>query len=130
MPPTRDENIFRQVWSDCWRNLFFFGTLFVGIIALGTYYRWLGLALFVIFALVTLRDILKLLLAVGLGVIVLPLTIMAALKIVPISSPQGRVDEVYLLNANAIILMQLFVLVGYNLFLYNHFFVIGTTVLR
>jgi hypothetical protein len=130
MATARDEHIFRQVWSDCWRSLFFFGALFGGIIVLGSYYRWLGLALFVIFALVTLRDILKLLLAVGLGVIVLPLTIMAALKIVPISGQQGRVDEVYLLNANAIIVMQLFVLVGYNLFLYNHFFIIGTTVLR
>jgi hypothetical protein len=119
----RDETIFRQVWSDCWRSLFFFGTMLGGIVLLGSYYRWLGLLLFTIFALVTLRDILKLLFAVGLGVLVLPFTIMAVLKIAPINGPRGVVDEVYILNANAIILMQLFVLIVYNLFLYNHFFI-------
>jgi len=65
--------------------------------------------LFTIFALVTLKDILRLLMAIGLGVLVLPFTIMAALKIAPISGQQGFGNEFHLLNANAIILMQLFV---------------------
>src|SRR6266487_1745369 len=112
-----DANIFRQVWSDCWKSLFFFGSLLIGIILVGSFSRWLGLTLFTIFALVTLRYILRLLYAFGLGVLVVPLTIMAALKIVP-TGAQRLWDEVSLLNANAVILMQLFVLISYNLFLY------------
>jgi hypothetical protein len=118
-----DELIFRQVWADCWKSLFFFGTLLACIIFVGSFSRWLGLVLFSIFAVVTLRDILRLLFAVGLGVLVLPFTLMAALKMVPVSDSRLRGDEVYLLNANAIVVMQLFVLVTYNLFLYNYFFI-------
>ena len=129
MERDRDETIFRQVWHDCLKSLFFFGSLLIGIMLLGSLARWLGLVLFTIFALVTLRDSLRLLLAIGLGVLVLPFTIMAALKIVPISAQRGFGNEFHLLNANAIILMQLFVLVGYNLLLYSHFFIPGNTLL-
>ena len=117
-----DENIFRQVWHDCLKSLFLFGSLLLGIVLLGSLARWLGVVLFTLFALVTLKDILRLFMAVGLGVLVLPFTIMAAFKIAPISGQQGFGNEFHLLNANAIIIMQLFVLIGYNLFLYSHFF--------
>ena len=122
MERDRDESIFWQVSYDCLKSLFVFGSLLLGIVLLGSLARWLGLVLFTIFALVTLKDILRLLMAIGLGVLVLPFTIMAALKIAPISGQQGFGNEFHLLNANAIILMQLFVLIGYNLFLYTHFF--------
>jgi hypothetical protein len=122
MTQDRDESIFQEVWHDCWKSLFLFGSLLIGILLLGSIARWLGLALFTIFALVTLKDILRLLMAIGLGVLVLPFTIMAAFKI---RSNSDVGNGVYLLNANAIILMQLFVLVGYNFFLYNHFFITG-----
>ena len=125
MTHDRDESIFHEVWHDCWKSLFLFGSLFIGILLLGSIARWLGLVLFTIFALVTLKDILRLLMAIGLGVLVLPFTIMAAFKICPNSDRQGIGNGVHLLNANAIILMQLFVLVGYNFFLYNHFFITG-----
>jgi len=128
MERDRDESIFRQVWYDCLRSLFFFGSLLLGIILLGSLSRWLGLALFTIFALVTLKDILRLLMAVGLGVLVLPFTIMAALKIAPISGQKGFGNEFHILNANAVVLMQLFVLIGYNLFLYSHFFMTNNPV--
>jgi hypothetical protein len=129
MERDRDESIFREVWRDCVKSLFFFGSLLVGIMLLGSLSRGLGLVLFTIFALVTLKDILRLLLAVGLGVLVLPFTLLAALKIAPVSAQRGFENEFHLLNANAIILMQLFVLVGYNLFLYSHFFLPGNTLL-
>ena len=129
MTQDRDESIFHEVWQDCWKSLFLFGSLFIGILLVGTISRWLGLALFTIFALVTLKDILRLVVAIGLGVLVLPFTIIAAFKIRPRSEEQEMGNGVYLLNANAIILMQLFVLVGYNLFLYSHFFITGNTVL-
>lgn len=121
-----DELIFRQVWADCWKSLFFYGTMLACIIFVGSFSRWFGLVLFSIFAVVTLRDILKLLYAVGLGVLVLPFTLMAAFKIGPASDSRLRGDEVYLLNANAIVVMQLFVLITYNLFLYNYFFITAT----
>ena len=120
-----DEGIFHQVWHDCWKSLFFFGRLLIGILLLGSIARWLGLVLFMVFAVVTLKDILRLVVAIGLGVLVLPFTIMAAFKIRPNSEGEGLGDGLHLLNANAIILMQLFVLVGYNLFLYSHFFISG-----
>jgi hypothetical protein len=120
MQSDRDECIFREVWHDCWKSLFLFGSLLIGIMVLGSLARWLGLVLFLIFALVTVKDIVRLLMAVGLGVLVLPFTIMAALKIVPSGDQHGVGNEAYLLNANAIIVMQLFVLVAYNLFLYNY----------
>jgi hypothetical protein len=123
MTHDRDESIFQEVWQDCWKSLFLFGSLLIGVLLLGSIARWLGLVLFTIFALVTLKDILRLLMAIGLGVLVLPFTIMAAFKIRR-NSDVG--NGVYLLNANAIILMQLFVLVGYNFFLYNHFFITGS----
>jgi hypothetical protein len=123
MTHDRDESICQEVWHDCWKSLFLFGSLLIGILLLGSIARWLGLLFFTIFALVTLKDILRLLMAIGLGVLVLPFTIMAAFKIRP-NSDVG--NGVYLLNANAIILMQLFVLVGYNFFLYNHFFITGS----
>ena len=125
MTHDRDESIFHEVWHDCWKSLFVFGGLLIGILLLGSIARWLGLVLFTIFALVTLKDILRLLMAIALGALVLPFTIMAAFKVHPNSDGQGLGDGVHLLNANAIILMQLFVLVGYNLFLYSHFFITG-----
>ena len=129
MTHDRDESIFHEVWQDCWKSLFLFGSLFIGILLVGTISRWLGLALFTIFALVTLRDILRLVVAIGLGVLVLPFAIVAAFKIRPSREEQEMGNGVHLLNANAIILMQLFVLVGYNLFLYSHFFITGNIVL-
>lgn len=122
-----DELIFRQVWADCWKSLFFYGAMLACIIFVGSFSRWFGLVLFSIFAVVTLRDILRLLYAVGLGVLVLPFTLMVALKIVPRDDARLQGDEVYLLNANAIVVMQLFVLITYNLFLYNHFFIIANS---
>jgi hypothetical protein len=129
MTHDKDESIFQEVWQDCWKSLFLFGSLFIGILLLGSIARWLGLVLFTIFALVTLKDILRLLMAIGIGVLVLPFTIMAAFKIRLSSDGEGLGNGVYLLNANAIILMQLFVLVGYNFFLYNHFFITGNILL-
>ena len=128
----RDEGIFHEVWHDCWKNLFFFGSLFVGILLLSSIARWLGLVLFTIFALVTLKDILRLVTAIALGVLVLPFTILASFKIRSTGDGTDREElgnGVYLLNANAIILMQLFVLVGYNLYLYSHFFITANIVL-
>jgi predicted ferric reductase len=118
-----DETIFRQVWNDCWKSLFLYGAVLAGIVVLDSFSRPLGLLLFAIFAVVSLRDTLRLLYAIGLGVLVLPLTLMIAFKVVSLRDWRGGTDEVYLLNANAVILMQLFILVGYNLFLYNHFFI-------
>jgi len=129
MTHDKDESIFQEVWQDCWKSLFLFGSLFIGILLLGSIARWLGLVLFTIFALFTLKDILRLLMAIGIGVLVLPFTIMAAFKIRLSSDGEGLGNGVYLLNANAIILMQLFVLVGYNFFLYNHFFITGNILL-
>jgi hypothetical protein len=129
MTHDRDESIFHEVWHDCWKSLFLFGSLLIGILLLGSIARWLGLVLFTIFALVTLKDILRLLKAIALGVLVLPFTLIAAFKIRPKGNGLGLGNEVYLLNANAIILMQLFVLVGYNFFLYNHFFITGNVLL-
>ncbi len=97
----------------------------VGVVWLGSMARWLGLVFFTLFALATLKDILRLLMAVGIGIVVLPFTILAAMKPVSITRPRLDTDGVYLLNANAIVLMQLFVLVAYNLFLYEHFFTTG-----
>jgi hypothetical protein len=126
MEPDKDQSIFRQVWQDCWRSLVLFGGLLVGVIWLGSMARWLGLVLFALFAIVTLKDILRLLRAVAFGILVLPFTILAAVKPVSVTGPRVSADGVYLLNANAIVLMQLFVLVAYNLFLYEHFFITGT----
>jgi hypothetical protein len=125
MAPDKDQSIFHQVWQDCWRSLALFGGLLVGVVLAGSMARWLGLVFFTLFALVTLKDILRLLMAVGIGILVLPFTLIAAMK--PVSVPGSRVyaDGVYLLNANAIVVMQLFVLVAYNLFLYEHFFMTG-----
>jgi hypothetical protein len=78
---------------------------------------------FTLFAIVTLKDILRLLMAVGIGILVLPFTIIASLKRVSPTGPRVYADGVYLLNANAIVVMQLFILVAYNLFLYEHFFI-------
>ena len=116
----KDESIFKEVWHDCWKSLCLFGSLLLGIVILSSVAPWLGLVLFLSFALVTVKDIVRLLMAVGLGVVVLPLTIMAALRIVPGGDQRDVGNEIHLLNANAIILMQLFVLLGYNLFLYNY----------
>jgi hypothetical protein len=129
MGPEKDQGIFRQVWQDCWRSLVLFGGLLVGVVWLGSMARWLGLVLFGLFALVTLKDILRLLMAVGIGIIVLPFTIIAAMKPLPATGPRVYTDGIYLLNANAIVVMQLFVLVAYNLFLYEHFFMTGTALL-
>ena len=101
----------------------------IGVVWLGSVARWLGLVLFTLFAVVTLKDILRLLMAVGIGILVLPFTIIAALKPVSVTGTRVYADGVYLLNANAIVLMQLFVLVAYNLFLYEHFFITGTAAL-
>jgi hypothetical protein len=125
MGPDKDHSIFRQVWQDCWRSLVLFGGLLVGVVWLGSVARWLGLVFFTLFALVTLKDILRLLMAVGIGIVVLPFTIIAAMKPLSINGPRVYTDGVYLLNANAIVVMQLFVLVAYNLFLYEHFFMTG-----
>ncbi len=127
MGPDKDQNIFRQVWQDCWRSLVLFGGLLVGVVWVGSMARWLGLVFFTLFALVTFKDILRLLMAVGIGIIVLPFTIIAAMKPVSVHGPRAYADGVYLLNANAIVLMQLFVLVAYNLFLYEYFFMTGNT---
>jgi hypothetical protein len=129
MGPDQDHSIFRQVWQDCWRSLVLFGGLLVGVVWLGSMARWLGLVFFTLFALITLKDILRLLMAVGIGIVVLPFTIIAAMKPVSVTGPRVHTDGLYLLNANAIVIMQLFVLVAYNLFLYEHFFMTGTAIL-
>jgi hypothetical protein len=126
MAHDQDQSIFRQVWQDCWRSLVLFGGLLVGVVWLGSMARWLGLVFFTLFALVTLKDILRLLMAVGIGIVVLPFTLIAAMKPVSVTGPRVHTDGLYLLNANAIVVMQLFVLVAYNLFLYEHFFMTGS----
>lgn len=115
-----DEKIFREVWGDCWKNLAVFGALLLGILALGWIARWLGMVLFTIFALLTLRNVFRLLFAISLGALVLPLV---ALNLVPFKERSEPIGETSLLNSNAVIVMQLFVLLGYNLFLYNYFFI-------
>jgi hypothetical protein len=115
-----DEKIFREVWDDCWKNLTLFGALLLGVVGLGWIAPWLGMILFTMFALLTLRNIFRLLFALGLAVLVLPLL---ALQLVPFKERFEPIGEISLLNANAVIVMQLFVLLAYNLFLYNYFFI-------
>lgn len=110
------QTIFRQTFIDSIKNIGFFGTVVVVIVIIGSFVRWLGAGLFAIFALTTLIDIFRLLIAIGLGILMLPVKILLSLR-----NHQLAKDEIYLWGATLVQGVQFVVFIGYNVFLYVHF---------
>lgn len=108
--------IFFQVWHECWRNVIFFGVLVPVILALGSWARWLGLLGFGIFAVITVLDIARLLIAVGAGMMTLPLALILAVR------TRGPLrDEAWLWGATLVQVVELAIFAAYNIYLYRHF---------
>lgn len=81
--------VLRQVWSDSWKNIVFFGAAVPIIALVGSYVRWLGLVLFAGFTVITLIDVLRLLFVAGLSMLMLPIKVVQSVMSRGVAAKRG-----------------------------------------
>ena len=115
----RSQLVFGQVLANSVKNIFFFGAGLGVIIFAGSFFRWVGLTLFAIFALIVALNVFQWLFTAGLMLLVLPGKLWHAVKAKSFVIVKG---ELYISSATFIQLIENAVYIWFCYYLYTYFY--------
>ena len=113
------KEILRVVWGEFWKNGLFYSVVAIVVAGVGAYVWWLGVALFVVFAIVGVLSVLQTLVTSLAGAALFPYGLVKGLW----GGERAMVeDEMYIGVANVVKVAEDVVMVGWVVFLWFRFF--------